>query len=212
VFLKCDVVWDDVQRRKLIVARKCGNLDGPAVLRCHCRVHEWNRKTCYTGCRLSRYYSRFPGWWFAHWRNDNVCPLCHFSHSRLLNPPRAALINSTLATCPSTLLTLSGYSQGAELVHLATSQLPANTTSRISSVVLFGDPKNGTALNGIDAKRVMTICHSGDDICKGGDDVGLAHLNYSADAGTAAMFALSGVAQVGITSQRMKFRGGNSIG
>lgn len=134
------------------------------------------------------------------------------TNSPPLNPLRAALINSTLATCPSTLLTLSGYSQGAELVHLATSQLPANTTSKISSVVLFGDPKNGTALNGVDAKRVMTICHSGDDICKGGDDVGLAHLNYSADAGTAAMFALSGVATVGITSQRMKFRGGNSIG
>jgi cutinase len=59
---------------------------------------------------------------------------------------------------------------------------------------------------------VLTICHSGDDICKGGDDVGLAHLNYSSDAGTAAMFALSGVARVGITSQTMKFRAGNSIG
>jgi cutinase len=78
--------------------------------------------------------------------------------------------------------------------------------------VLFGDPKNGTALNGVDANRVLTICHSGDDICKGGDDVGLAHLNYSSDAGTAAMFALGGIAKLGITSQSMKFRGGNSIG
>ena len=129
-----------------------------------------------------------------------------------LTPIRAALVNSTFSTCPSTLLTLSGYSQGAELVHLATSQLPANTTSKIASVVLFGDPKNGTALNGVDAKKVLTICHTGDDICQGGDDVGLAHLNYSADAGTAAMFALGGVAELGITSQRMKFRGGNSIG
>ena len=42
--------------------------------------------------------------------------------------------------------------------------------------------------------------------------MGLAHLNYSSDAGTAAMFALSGVAKVGITSQRMKFQAVNSIG
>lgn len=61
-------------------------------------------------------------------------------------------------------------------MHLATSQLPTNTTAKISSVVLFGDPKNGTAIQGVDAKRVLTICHAGDDICMGGDDVGLAHL------------------------------------
>lgn len=109
-------------------------------------------------------------------------------------------------------MTLSGYSQGAQLVHLATSQLPSNTTSKISSIVLFGDPKNGTAISGVDSKRVLTICHTEDDICKGGDDVGLGHLNYSSDAGTAAMFALSGIARVGITSQRMKFKIQNSIG
>ena len=128
--------------------------------------------------------------------------------SDLLTLLRASLINSTLAACPSTLLTVSGYSQGAEVVHLAMSQLPTKTTSRIASVVLFGDPKNGTALNGVDARRVMTICHSEDDICKGGDDIGLAHLNYSSDAGTAAIFALSGVARLGITSQRIETRVG----
>lgn len=88
----------------------------------------------------------------------------------------------------------------------------ADLSFAVSSVVLFGDPKNGTAINGVDSKRVLTICHSGDDICKGGDDVGLAHLNYSSDAGTAAMFALSSVAKVGITSQRMKFQAVNGIG
>ena len=69
-------------------------------------------------------------------------------------------------------------------MHLATASLPSNTTSKINSVVLFGDPKNGTAVQGVDASRVLTICHSGDDICKGGDDVGLAHLNYSAGKGS----------------------------
>jgi len=75
--------------------------------------------------------------------------------------PRAKLINTTLAACPNTPLLLSGYSQGAQLVHLAAASLPANTTAKISSVVLFGDPKNGTAIQGIAADRVLTICHSG---------------------------------------------------
>jgi cutinase len=108
-------------------------------------------------------------------------------------------------------------------VHQAAAALPANTTAKISSVVLFGDPKNGTAIQGISADKVLTICHTGmfslskasvevmliyrtgDDICKGGDDISLSHLNYSLDAGTAAMFALgSAGAKLGITSQRMR--------
>ncbi|KAB8303474.1 hypothetical protein EYC80_004892 [Monilinia laxa] len=122
----------------------------------------------------------------------------------------ADLITNTLTTCPKTHLTVSGYSQGAQLVHLAMSSLSSRTTSRIKSVVMFGDPKNGTALNGIDASRVMTICNPKDDICKGGDAILPAHLGYSANAGTAAMFALSGLADVGITSAR-KFNGVDGI-
>lgn len=78
----------------------------------------------------------------------------------------------------------------------------------ISSVVLFGDPKNGTAITGVDASKVMTICHAGDDICKGGDDVTLSHLNYSLDAATGASFTLGGVAMLGITSLRLRPAGG----
>jgi len=46
---------------------------------------------------------------------------------------------------------------------------------------------------------------AGDDICKGGDDIGISHLDYSLDAGRAAMFAFgSAGAKLGITSQRMR--------
>lgn len=69
-------------------------------------------------------------------------------------------------------------------------------------MVMFGDPKNGTALNGIGASKVMTICDPKDDICKGWDEILPTHLEYSANAGTAAKFALSGLADVGITSAR----------
>lgn len=50
-------------------------------------------------------------------------------------------------------------------MHDATASLPANTTAKISSVVLFGDPKNGTVVTGVDASKVLTICNSGDDVC-----------------------------------------------
>lgn len=51
---------------------------------------------------------------------------------------------------------------------------------------------------------MLTICHSNDDICKGGDDISASHLNYSQNAGQAAMFALGSVANLGITSQNFK--------
>ncbi|KAH8659140.1 cutinase-domain-containing protein [Tricladium varicosporioides] len=123
----------------------------------------------------------------------------------------ASLINSTMTKCPNTPILLSGYSQGAQVVHLATASLPPSTTSKIASVILFGDPKNGTALTGIDATKVMTFCHTKDDICKGGNQLSLSHLNYSSDANAAAMFALGSAApMLGITSQ--KLRADNSLG
>ncbi len=65
-------------------------------------------------------------------------------------------------------------------MHLAASMLPNNTMSKVASVVLFGDPKNGTGVSGVEDAKVLTVCHAGDDICKGSDVVGSAHLNYSA--------------------------------
>lgn len=133
---------------------------------------------------------------------------------KALTRTRAALVNSTLSKCPSTLLTLAGYSQGAQLVHNSLSLLPTNTTSKISSIILFGDPKNGTALPNIDNNKVYTICHAGDDICAGGDQVSLSHLNYSADAGTAAAFVINGrgMGMLGISSQRVKMGAGGGLG
>ncbi len=119
----------------------------------------------------------------------------------------ARLANETMTLCPSTAVVLSGYSQGAQVVHLATAQMANTTVAKISSVVLFGDPRNGTAVQGIDAARVMTACHAGDNICAGGDLVLPAHLNYSSDAPAAAMFAMQrsrlGLSSVDATMQGM---------
>jgi cutinase len=91
-------------------------------------------------------------------------------------------------------------------VHNALSTLPCNTTSKISSVVLFGDPKNGTALPNIDNNKVDMICHATDNICAGGDLIRLSQLNYSADAGVAANFVVNwrGLGMLGISSARVK--------
>jgi cutinase len=121
----------------------------------------------------------------------------------------SSLINSTISRCPSTKMVVSGYSQGAQIVHNSLSSLPSNITDRISSVVLFGDPKNGTAIQGVASEKVMTFCHAGDDICKGGDVVAMAHLNYSQNAMEAAGFALGGMAELGITSMKMVRKGAN---
>jgi cutinase len=102
----------------------------------------------------------------------------------------ARLTNETLGLCPGAALVLAGYSQGAQVVHLAAAQLPNTTMAKVSSVVLFGDPRNGTAVQGVDAGRTMVVCHAGDNICQGGDLILPAHLNYSSDATAAAMFVM----------------------
>ena len=46
-------------------------------------------------------------------------------------------------------------------------------------MVIFGDPLNGTAVGTIDPAKVLVVCHSGDDICKGEIIVTSEHLNVS---------------------------------
>lgn len=115
----------------------------------------------------------------------------------------AELASKTAAACPNTKIVMAGYSQGAQVVHNAMEKVAAmsNTTapnvnridvaSRVSSIVLFGDPHNGTAVAGIDQGRVLSLCNAQDDICaKGGDRITLDHLTYNRDAPQAAMFVM----------------------
>ncbi|KAJ4423176.1 hypothetical protein N0V82_002170 [Gnomoniopsis sp. IMI 355080] len=132
----------------------------------------------------------------------------------------ALMVNKTAAACPNTKIVLAGYSQGAQVLHNAmqyinngTSLSGANNTaapfadratainSRVSSVVLFGDPRNGTAVTGVDGARTISFCSAEDDICaKGGDIITLAHLTYSQNATQAAMFVMQ-KSGLGLASQ-----------
>jgi cutinase len=44
------------------------------------------------------------------------------------------------------------------------------------SVVIFGDPDNGKAVGNIPAAKTKVICHTGDNICQGGDLILTPHL------------------------------------
>jgi len=68
----------------------------------------------------------------------------------------AALAQKALKNCPNTKIALSGYSQGAMVVHVAASSLGSD----ISSAVLYGDPELHTAssVGSLPASRVKEFC------------------------------------------------------
>lgn len=53
---------------------------------------------------------------------------------------RASLVTLAFSQCPDTQVVMSGYSQGAQVVHDAAADLPAATMDKVGAVVTFGDP------------------------------------------------------------------------
>jgi cutinase len=126
----------------------------------------------------------------------------------MANRNRASLVKQAYEKCPKTKVVMSGYSQGAMLVHNAAKSLPADTTSKIAAVVNFGDPCKSLpalsissetnnfavqrqAIQGVPADRVKIICHAGDGVCAGTAAITPDHLTYSQDANAAAQFVVS---------------------
>lgn len=127
------------------------------------------------------------------------------------NRNRASLVEEAAKKCPNTKIVMSGYSQGAMLVHNAAKTIPAETAQKVAAVVNFGDPckylpspsealeeANNSivqrqAIQGVDADRVKIICHAGDGVCAGTAAITPAHLTYSQDATAAAEFVVSKV-------------------
>ncbi|KAH7412618.1 cutinase [Cadophora sp. MPI-SDFR-AT-0126] len=101
----------------------------------------------------------------------------------------AQLVQQAMTSCPDTQVVMAGYSQGGQLVHNAAAMLPKATASKVSSAVIFGDPMNGKPVAGIPAAKTKVICHQGDNICAGGNQILMPHLTYSQNAGEAAQFA-----------------------
>ncbi|KAH9432803.1 hypothetical protein MCOR02_007482 [Pyricularia oryzae] len=110
---------------------------------------------------------------------------------------KMANIIKTLATdCPNTGIVISGYSQGAMLMHNAAAQLDPETASHVVAAVSFGDPFRRRPVNGVDQSRTLVVCHAGDNVCQGGGMILPAHLTYGQDVGKAAAFVMEAAAAV----------------
>ena len=89
------------------------------------------------------------------------------------------------ANCPNTRMVLGGYSQGALVMDLATSAMPANVANNVAAVAVFGNPSpNGSLARRLSAGRSMPgigplyvgktidMCMPGDPICTDGVGMG----------------------------------------
>lgn len=108
-------------------------------------------------------------------------------------------VTDALASCPSTQIVLSGYSQGAMLVHNTMSNLDAAAAGKVKAAVTFGDPFVGQAVKGIPDGAFKSFCASADTVCatgagtspsSGGTTSASAtgHLGYGSDTTAAATF------------------------
>lgn len=103
----------------------------------------------------------------------------------------SALITKAATDCPSSKLVISGYSQGAALVHAAARRLGASALQKVAAAVTFGDTRkqqDGGAVPNIDASRTLILCHDGDRVCDGTLIITDAHHDYEDLSPTAVSF------------------------
>ncbi|TKX25205.1 cutinase-like protein 3 [Elsinoe australis] len=105
-------------------------------------------------------------------------------------PTMAKLANQALSQCPGTKVVLSGYSQGAMVVHNAV-QKSGFAAGNVAAAVLFGDPLLRQSVGSVPAAKVKEYCASGDGVCQTGTfSISAAHLSYGSDASAAADFII----------------------
>ena len=101
-------------------------------------------------------------------------------------PGTTAYVNQlkqVTSKCPNTKVVLTGYSQGAILVHSTAKQYG----KPIAAAVTFGDPEKEQTPTGCEAEHYKTFCANGDPVCGAGANLA-AHLSYGSDASQAAAF------------------------
>ncbi|KAG5650730.1 hypothetical protein H0H81_011230 [Sphagnurus paluster] len=91
----------------------------------------------------------------------------------------ANLVTTKANSCASTKIVISGFSQGAQVVHLAAAKMTTAIQNRVDAAVVFGDPKKGQPFAGVINSRAITFCNAADNICAGGIIISPAH-NYAA--------------------------------
>ncbi|KAI1114127.1 carbohydrate esterase family 5 protein [Nemania sp. NC0429] len=102
-----------------------------------------------------------------------------------------ALVARAAGECPDSKLVLSGYSQGAALVHAAARRLGPEVIARVAAAVTYGDTRKEQdrgLVPGIDPSRSLILCHDGDLVCDGTLIVTDYHYDYDDLAPTAVEF------------------------
>lgn len=106
-------------------------------------------------------------------------------------PQMAASVAAALVQCPSTKIIVSGYSQGAMVVHNAFSAQGLKS-SRVSGAVLFGDPLIRSSVGDLAKDKVKEFCGTSDTVCGSPTgDVSGGHLSYGSIADQAADFVIA---------------------
>ncbi|KAI1445515.1 carbohydrate esterase family 5 protein [Annulohypoxylon stygium] len=107
-----------------------------------------------------------------------------------------ALITQAATQCPTAKLVVSGYSQGAALVHRSVEAAETSVKGRIYAAVTYGDTQKAQdddQIPSFDASKTLILCHDGDKVCEGTLIVTDAHHGYSDLAPEAVDFIVSKV-------------------
>jgi cutinase len=115
----------------------------------------------------------------------------------------SAHIQNTVAGCPNTKIVLGGYSQGATVINLASSAMPAPVANHVAAVALFGEPTSGFSsmlwggqplptISPLYSSKTISLCAPDDPICSQGGNI-MAHVSYieSGMINQAATFAVN---------------------
>jgi cutinase-like protein len=112
-------------------------------------------------------------------------------------------IQSMAANCPDTQMVFGGYSQGAAVVDLATTAMPAQVADHVAAAAVFGGPRSSFAdslspgplpsIGPLYAAKTIDLCVPNDPICFEGGWDWPAHAAYvpSGMVNQAAAFAAS---------------------
>ncbi|KAI1453225.1 carbohydrate esterase family 5 protein [Annulohypoxylon moriforme] len=107
-----------------------------------------------------------------------------------------ALITQAATQCPTAKLVVSGYSQGAALVHRSVEAADTSVKDRIFAAVTYGDTQkaqDNDQIPNFDTGKTLILCHDGDKVCEGTLIVTDAHHGYSDLAPEAVGFIISKV-------------------
>ncbi|KAL5373339.1 hypothetical protein DPSP01_012781 [Paraphaeosphaeria sporulosa] len=99
-------------------------------------------------------------------------------------PEMAKLVKAAISQCPDSKIFVSGYSQGAMVVHNAFKQ--GISASDVTGALMFGDPLKTQSISGLSTDKLKEFCATADSICGTGDNPQGSHISYGSVADEAA--------------------------